>query len=245
MGELHLEILIDRMRREFKVECNQGAPQVAYKEAISGTIDHREIYKKQSGGRGKYADIVFKMEPRTDGEEGLEFVDKVKGGNIPKEFIPSVEKGFKMAMSNGVLAGYPVDSLKVTLLDGSFHAVDSDQLSFEIAGKIAFRRAVPLAKPILLEPIMKLEVVTPEENMGDIIGDLNRRRGHIEGMDDRAGAKVIKAKVPLSEMFGYVTTLRTISSGRASSSMEFSNYNEASKSITEMVIAKVKGNVEA
>ena len=245
MGELHLEILIDRMRREFKVECNQGAPQVAYKEAISAEVEHREVYKKQSGGRGKFADIVFKMEPRTDGEEGLEFIDKVKGGNIPKEFIPSVEKGFKMAMSNGVLAGFPMDSLKVTLLDGSFHAVDSDQLSFEIAGKIAFRKAVPHAKPILLEPIMKLEAVTPEESMGDIIGDLNRRRGHIEGMDDRAGAKVIKALVPLSEMFGYVTTLRTISSGRASSSMEFSNYSAASKSITEAVIEKVKGKIEA
>lgn len=245
MGELHLEILIDRMRREFKVECNQGAPQVAYKEAISGVIDHREVYKKQSGGRGKFADIVFKMEPRTDGEEGLEFIDKVKGGNIPKEFIPSVEKGFKMAMSNGVLAGFPMDSLKVTLLDGSYHAVDSDQLSFEIAGKVAFRKAVPHANPVLLEPIMKLEVVTPEESMGDIIGDLNRRRGQVEGMDDRAGAKVIKAKVPLSEMFGYVTTLRTISSGRASSSMEFSNYSEASKNITEAVIEKVKGKIEA
>ena len=245
MGELHLEILIDRMRREFKVECNQGAPQVAYKEAISSEYQHREVYKKQSGGRGKFADIVFIIEPRTDGEEGLEFVDKVKGGNIPKEFIPSVEKGFKMAMSNGILAGYPIDSLKVTLLDGSFHAVDSDQLSFEIAGKLGFRRSVPHASPMLLEPIMKLEIVTPEESMGDIIGDLNRRRGHVEGMDDRNGAKVIKAKVPLSEMFGYVTQLRTISSGRASSSMEFSNYDPASKSITEAVIAKVKGNVEA
>jgi elongation factor G len=245
MGELHLEILIDRMRREFNVECNQGAPQVAYKETISTVFDHREVYKKQSGGRGKYADIVFRIEPRTDGEEGLEFIDKVKGGNIPKEYIPSVEKGFKMAMSNGILAGYPIDSMKVTLFDGSYHAVDSDQLSFEIAGKIGFRKSVPHAKPILLEPIMKLEIVTPEESMGDIIGDLNRRRGHVEGMDDRNGAKVIKAKVPLSEMFGYVTQLRTISSGRASSSMEFSNYEPASKSITEMVIAKVKGNVEA
>jgi len=245
MGELHLEILIDRMRREFKVECNQGAPQVAYKETISKVFQHREIYKKQSGGRGKFADIVFTIEPRTDGEEGLEFVDKVKGGNIPKEFIPSVAKGFEMAMSNGVLAGYPIDSLKVTLHDGSFHAVDSDQLSFEIAGKIGYRNSIPHAGPILLEPIMKLEIVTPEESMGDIIGDLNRRRGQVEGMDDRNGAKVVKAKVPLSEMFGYVTQLRTISSGRASSTMEFSNYDPASKSITEAVIEKVKGNNEA
>jgi elongation factor G len=245
MGELHLEILIDRMKREFKVECNQGAPQVAYKEAIAGSYDHREVYKKQTGGRGKFADIIFTVEPRTDGEEGLEFIDQVKGGNIPKEYIPSVQKGFEMAMANGVLGGFPMDSMKVTLKDGSFHAVDSDQLSFELAAKIGFRKSVPHANPILLEPIMKLEVVTPEESMGDIIGDLNRRRGQVEGMDDRNGAKVIKAKVPLAEMFGYVTQLRTISSGRASSTLEFSNYEEASKSITEGVLSKVKGNIEA
>jgi len=245
MGELHLEILIDRMKREFKVELNQGAPQVAYKETITGTVNHREVYKKQSGGRGKFADIQITIGPREDGKEGLEFVNSVKGGNIPKEFIPSVEKGFVNAMKNGVLAGYPVDSMKVTLLDGSFHAVDSDQLSFEIAGKMAFRNALPQANPVILEPIMKLEVVTPEESMGDVIGDLNRRRGQVEGMDDRNGAKVIKAKVPLSEMFGYVTQLRTITSGRASSTMEFSNYAQAPKNVSEEVIAKVKGKIEA
>ena len=245
MGELHLEILIDRMRREFKVELNQGAPQVAYKETITGTVAHREVYKKQSGGRGKFADIQVEIGPREDEKEGLEFVNSVKGGNIPKEFIPSVQKGFETAMSNGVLAGYPIDSLKVTLLDGSYHAVDSDQLSFEVAGKMAFRHALPKANPVLLEPIMKLEAVTPEENMGDIIGDLNRRRGQVEGMDDRNGAKVIKAKVPLSEMFGYVTQLRTISSGRASSTMEFSHYDQAPKNVADEVIAKIKGKVEA
>ena len=223
MGELHLEIILDRLKREFKVECNQGQPQVAYKEAITGTVDHREVYKKQSGGRGKFADIVFTVEPQTDPEKlGLEFVNEIKGGNIPREFIPSVEKGFKEAMKTGVLAGYSVDSLKVTLKDGSYHAVDSDALSFEVAAKMAYRNALPKAGPILLEPIMKLEVVTPEENMGDIVGDLNRRRGQVEGMDDRAGAKIIKAKVPLSEMFGYVTSLRTMSSGRATSTMELS-----------------------
>ncbi|MCO6500683.1 MAG: elongation factor G [Vicingus serpentipes] len=246
MGELHLDIILDRLKREFKVECNQGAPQVAYKETINGTVDHREVYKKQSGGRGKFADIVFTLEPVEDKEkEGLEFVNEVKGGNIPREFIPSVEKGFKEAMKAGVLAGYPVDSLKVTLKDGSFHAVDSDQLSFEIAAKMAYRNAMPLANPVLLEPIMKLEVVTPEESMGDIVGDLNRRRGQVEGMDDRAGAKVIKAKVPLSEMFGYVTDLRTMSSGRASSSMEFSHFDACPKNIADEVIAKAKGKVEA
>jgi elongation factor G len=246
MGELHLDIILDRLKREFKVECNQGAPQVAYKEAITGTIEHREVYKKQSGGRGKFADISFILEPVEDTEiEGLEFIDKIKGGNIPKEFIPSIEKGFKEAMKAGVLAGFPVDSLKITLLDGSFHAVDSDQLSFEIAAKLAYRNAMPLASPVLLEPIMKLEVVTPEENMGDIVGDLNRRRGQVEGMDDRAGAKIVKAKVPLSEMFGYVTDLRTMSSGRASSSMEFSHYAAAPRNIADEVIAKAKGKVEA
>lgn len=246
MGELHLDIIMDRLRREFKVEVNQGAPQVSYKEAINGTVDHRETYKKQTGGRGKFADIVVTIEPGDNENPGLIFENAIKGGNVPKEFIPSVEKGFKEAMANGVLAGFPVDSLKVTLKDGSFHAVDSDQLSFELAAKLAFRTAVPKAKPILLEPIMKLEVLTPEENMGDVVGDLNRRRGIMEGMGDRAGAKVIKAKVPLSEMFGYVTQLRTISSGRATSTMEFSHFEEAPKNVAEEVIAKVKGkSVEA
>jgi elongation factor G len=246
MGELHLDIILDRLKREFKVECNQGAPQVAYKEAINGTIEHREVYKKQSGGRGKFADIQVVIEPVTNPEvTGLEFVNEIKGGNIPREFIPSVEKGFKDSMNNGVLAGYPMDSLKVTLKDGSFHAVDSDQLSFELAAKMAFKSAIPKASPILLEPIMKLEVVTPEENMGDVVGDLNRRRGQVDGMDDRAGSKVVKAKVPLSEMFGYVTALRTLSSGRATSSMEFSHFADAPKNIAEEVIAKAKGKVEA
>ena len=246
MGELHLDIILDRLKREFKVECNQGAPQVAYKEAITGSVDYREVYKKQSGGRGKFADISITIEPVADKEkEGLEFVNAIKGGNIPREFIPSVEKGFKEAMKAGVLAGYPVDSLKVTLKDGSYHAVDSDALSFEIAGKMAYKNAMPQAKPVLLEPIMKLEVITPEENMGDIVGDLNRRRGHVEGMDDRAGAKVVKAKVPLSEMFGYVTDLRTMSSGRATSTMEFSHFDICPKNISEEVIAKAKGKIEA
>jgi len=241
MGELHLEIIIDRLKREFGVEINQGEPQVTYKEAITGTFDHREVFKKQSGGRGKFADIAVTVEPRMDGVEGLEFVNVIKGGNVPKEFIPSVEKGFKEAMKNGPLAGYQMDSLKVTLRDGSFHAVDSDQLSFELAAKMAFKNAIPQATPAILEPIMKLEVVTPEENMGDIVGDLNRRRGQVEGMDDKQGAKVVKAKVPLSEMFGYVTALRTMSSGRASSSMEFSNFAECPSHIAEKVIEKSKG----
>ncbi len=241
MGELHLEIIIDRLRREFKVEVNQGAPQVSYKEAITGTVEHREVYKKQTGGRGKFADIVVRIEPGDPEKPGLIFVNEVKGGNIPREFVPSVEKGFKEAMKNGVLAGYQLDSLKVSLLDGSFHAVDSDALSFELAAKMAYREALPKAKPVLLEPIMKLEALTPEENMGDIVGDLNRRRGTIEGMGDRSGAKVIKAKVPLSEMFGYVTSLRTMSSGRATSTMEFSHYHEAPRNIAEEVIAKAKG----
>ncbi len=245
MGELHLDIICDRLRREFKVEVNQGAPQVSYKEAITGTVDHREIYKKQSGGRGKFADIVVTIEPGDEEKPGLIFENLIKGGNVPKEFIPSVEKGFKEAMENGVLAGYPLDSLKVTLKDGSFHAVDSDQLSFELAAKLAYRTALPKAKPILKEPIMKLEVLTPEENMGDVVGDLNRRRGVMEGMGDRSGAKVIKAKVPLSEMFGYVTQLRTITSGRATSTMEFSHFAEAPKNVAEEVIAKVKGKIEA
>ena len=245
MGELHLDIIIDRLRREFKVECNQGAPQVAYKEAISAGADHREVYKKQSGGRGKFADIVFSIEPGDAENPGLIFENLIKGGNIPKEYIPSVEKGFKDAMNNGVLAGYPVDNMKVTLTDGSFHAVDSDSLSFELCAKMAYRAALPKCSPVILEPMMKIEVVTPEENMGDVVGDLNRRRGLIEGMDDRAGSKVVKAKVPLSEMFGYVTQLRTITSGRATSSMEFSHYAEAPKNISEDVIAKSKGVVTA
>jgi len=246
MGELHLDIIMDRLRREFKVEVNQGAPQVSYKESIKGSVDHREVYKKQTGGRGKFADIVVTIEPGDPENPGLIFENLIKGGNVPKEFIPSVEKGFKEAMNNGVLAGYPIDNLKVSLKDGSFHAVDSDQLSFELAAKLAFREAVPKAQPVLLEPIMKLEVLTPEENMGDVVGDLNRRRGIMEGMGDRAGSKVVKAKVPLSEMFGYVTQLRTISSGRATSTMEFSHFEEAPKNVAEEVIAKAKGkSVEA
>lgn len=241
MGELHLEIIMDRLRREFKVECNQGAPQVNYKEAINGTVNHREVYKKQSGGRGKFADIVVTISPAEEGKEGLTFINEVVGGNIPREYIPSVEKGFKTAMQNGVLAGFTMDSLKVVLSDGSFHAVDSDSLSFEICAKAAFREALPKAKPVLLEPIMKVEVLTPEEYMGDIIGDLNKRRGQLEGMDSRAGAQVVRAKVPLSEMFGYVTTLRTISSGRATSTMEPSHYAEAPRQIADEVIAKSKG----
>jgi len=244
MGELHLDIIVDRLRREFKVEANQGAPQVNYKESITGSTQHREVFKKQSGGRGKFADIVVKIEPGDAEKPGLIFESAVKGGNVPKEFIPSVEKGFKEAMKNGVLAGYQVDNLKVTLLDGSFHAVDSDQLSFELAAKMAYRNALPLCNPVILEPIMKLEALTPEENMGDIVGDLNRRRGMVEGMGDRAGAKVIKAKVPLSEMFGYVTHLRTMSSGRATSTMEFSHFAECPKNIADAVIAEVKGNLQ-
>ena len=246
MGELHLEIILSRLKREFKVECNQGAPQVSYKEAIMGSVDHRETYKKQSGGRGKFADIVVKISPNNDKENpGLRFVNSIKGGNVPREYIPSVEKGFKDAMVNGVLAGFPMDSMTVELVDGSFHAVDSDSLSFELAAKMAYRNAIPGASPVLMEPIMKLEVLTPEENMGDIVGDLNRRRGEISGMDDRAGSKVIKAFVPLSEMFGYVTQLRTISSGRATSTMEFDHFKEAPKSVADEVIAKVKGTVGA
>jgi elongation factor G len=242
MGELHLEIIVDRLKREFKVECNQGAPQVSYKEALTGTTDHRETYKKQTGGRGKFADIVFTMGPNDDPEKtGLVFVNNIKGGNIPREFIPSIEKGFKEAMLNGILAGYPIDTLKVELNDGSFHAVDSDALSFELCAKMAFREAAPKCRPIIMEPIMKHEVVTPAENMGDVIGDLNKRRGLIEGTNERNGATVINAKVPLSEMFGYVTDLRTITSGRATSTMEFSNFAPAPNNIAEAVIAKVKG----
>ncbi len=244
MGELHLEILVDRLKREFKVECNQGAPQVAYKEAISNSVELREVFKKQTGGRGKFADIIVRVEPAPEGHVGLQFVDEVKGGRIPREFIPSVEKGFKDALSNGPLAGFPVDSLKVTLLDGSFHAVDSDQLSFEICARQAFKSATSKAKPVLLEPIMKLEIVTPEEYMGDIIGDLNRRRGEVAGMETKGNAKVINAKVPLSEQFGYVTVLRTLSSGRATSSMEFSHYQEVPRSLAEKVLAECNGKVD-
>ena len=241
MGELHLEVLIDRLKREFSVECTQGAPQVNYKEAISGSAEHRETYKKQTGGRGKFADIVFTIEPNNDTENpGFIFINKIKGGNIPREYIPSVEKGFKQAMDNGVLAGFAMDSMQVTLTDGSYHAVDSDSLSFEICAKLAFKEALPKCNPILLEPIMKLEVVTPEENMGDVIGDLNKRRGLIEGTNERSGATIINAKVPLSEMFGYVTDLRTITSGRATSTMEFFNFEEAPKNIAQEVINKVK-----
>ncbi|MEY4604608.1 MAG: elongation factor [Bacteroidota bacterium] len=246
MGELHLEIIVDRLKREFKVEVNQGAPQVSYRENITASIDHREVYKKQSGGRGKFADIVVKISPQDNAEKtGLEFINSIKGGNIPREFIPSVEKGFKESMKNGVMAGFPIEAMKVELIDGSFHAVDSDSLSFELCAKMAYRTALKNARPILLEPIMKIEVVTPEENMGDIVGDLNRRRGVIRGMDDRAGSKVVKADVPLSEMFGYVTQLRTLSSGRASSSMEFSHYAEAPKNIADDVVAKASGKVSA
>ncbi len=244
MGELHLEIIVDRLRREFKVECNQGAPQVSYKEALTKTVQHREIYKKQTGGRGKFADIVFEIGPADEGKPGLTFENQVTGGNIPREFIPAIQKGFDQAMVNGVLAGYQIDSMKVVVKDGSFHAVDSDALSFEICAKIGYREAARKASPVLLEPIMKVEVVTPEENMGDVMGDLNKRRGQLEGMDTRAGAQVIKAKVPLSEMFGYVTTLRTITSGRASSTMEFSHFAETPRTIAEEVIAKVKGKTE-
>ncbi|XOD69110.1 MAG: elongation factor G [Flavobacteriales bacterium AspAUS03] len=241
MGELHLEIIVDRMKREFRVEVNQGQPQVEYKEALTTTIQHREVYKKQTGGRGKFADIIFKLGPAEKGRSSLEFVNEIKGGNIPKEFIPSVEKGFKESMKNGPLASYEIDAMRVTLMDGSYHSVDSDQLSFELAAKVGFRAAAKNAKPVLLEPMMKLEVVTPEENMGDIVGDLNRRRGIVQGMDDRNNTKVIKAVVPLAEMFGYVTTLRTLSSGRAVSSMEFSHYEVAPSNVAESVIAKVKG----
>lgn len=246
MGELHLEIIIDRLRREFKVDCNQGRPQVSYKEAISQEVQIRETYKKQTGGRGKFADMIVKVGPKDEGFEGeLQFVDEVKGGNIPKEFIPSIEKGFKSAMKNGVLAGFPVEGLKVTVVDGSFHPVDSDQLSFEICAIQAFKSACAKAKPILLEPIMKMEVITPEENMGDVIGDLNKRRGQVGGMEsNRSGARIVKAKVPLAETFGYVTALRTITSGRATSSMEFSNFAEVSKSIATAVLTEFNGRVD-
>ncbi|MDA3882357.1 MAG: elongation factor G [Bacteroidales bacterium] len=240
MGELHLDIILDRLKREFKVECSQGAPQVNYKECITQEIEHRELFKKQSGGRGKFADISVKIGPVDDEEMGLQFKDYIKGGNIPKEFIPSIEKGFKSAMDNGVLAGFPVESLKVQLLDGSYHDVDSDQLSFEICAKQAFKEACKKAAPKLLEPIMKIEVVTPEEYMGDVVGDLNKRRGQIRGMDTRNNASVVKAFVPLSEMFGYVTDLRTVTSGRATSTMEFDHYDQVSQSIADTIISKSK-----
>jgi elongation factor G len=246
MGELHLEIIIDRLKREFKVEANQGRPQVSYKETITKPVELRETYKKQTGGRGKYADMIVRVEPADkDFEGGLQFIDEVKGGNIPKEYIPSIQKGFTRAMKNGILAGYALDKLKVTVIDGSYHAVDSDQLSFEICAIQAFKSASEKAAPVLQEPIMKIEVVTPEENMGDVIGDLNKRRGQVEGMEsNRSGARVVKAKVPLSEMFGYVTSLRTITSGRATSSMVFSHYEEVSSSIARSVLEEVSGRVD-
>lgn len=246
MGELHLEIIVDRLRREFKVECNQGRPLVSYKEAITKPVELREVYKKQTGGRGKFADIIVRLEPADADFEGhLQFVDEVKGGNVPKEFIPSVQKGFDKAMANGVLAGFPLDSMKVTLIDGSFHPVDSDQLSFEICAIQAFKNASEKAGPVLMEPIMKLEVVTPEENMGDVIGDLNKRRGQVEGMESsRTGTRIVKAKVPLAETFGYVTALRTITSGRATSSMQFSHYAQVSSSIAKQVLTEVQGRVD-
>lgn len=246
MGELHIEILVDRLKREFKVEVNEGQPQVEYKETVTKNADHREVYKKQSGGRGKFADIVFEMGPVDEDFEGkgLQFVDQIKGGRIPKEFVPSVEKGFKEAMKSGPMAGFQMDTLKVTLKDGSFHPVDSDQLSFELAAKMGYKAAAKKAGAVVLEPIMKIEVVTPEENMGDIVGDLNRRRGQVNSMSDRSGAKIIKAEVPLAEMFGYVTTLRTLSSGRATSTMEFSHYAETPSNISEEVIKAAKGTNE-
>jgi elongation factor G len=241
MGELHLDIIVDRLRREFKVEVNQGQPQVEYKEALTASAKHREVYKKQTGGRGKFADIVFTIEAAEEGKTGLDFVNEIKGGNVPKEYVPSVEKGFKEAMKNGPLAGFEMDAMKITLHDGSFHPVDSDSLSFELAAKLGYKESAKAARAVIMEPIMKLEVLTPEENMGDIVGDLNRRRGQVNSMDDRAGSKVVKAEVPLSEMFGYVTSLRTLSSGRATSTMEFSHYAETPSNISESVIAEVKG----
>ncbi len=246
MGELHLDIIIDRLRREFKVECNQGRPQVTYKESITKSVELREVFKKQTGGRGKFADIIVRVEPVDEGfQGGLQFVDEVKGGNIPKEFIPSIQKGFTAAMKNGVLAGFPVEQLKVTVIDGSFHPVDSDQLSFELCAIQAFKKASEKAAPVLLEPIMKIEVVTPEESMGDVISDLNKRRGQVEGMENsRSGARVVKAKAPLAEMFGYVTALRTITSGRATSTMTFSHYAEVSSSIAKAVLTECQGRVD-
>jgi len=241
MGELHLDIILDRLKREFKVECSQGAPQVAYKETITKSVDHREVFKKQTGGRGKFADIKVTVGPVDEGKTGLQFVNEIKGGNIPKEFIPSIEKGFKEAMQNGVLAGYQIENLKVVLTDGSYHDVDSDALSFEICAKLAFKEAAAKASPVILEPIMKVEVVTPEENMGDVVGDLNKRRGQINGMDSRNNASVVKAFVPLSAMFGYVTDLRTITSGRATSTMEFDHYEQVTGNLSEEIVKKAKG----
>ncbi len=245
MGELHLEILVDRLKREFKVECNQGAPQVAYREAVTGSVEHREVFKKQTGGRGKFADIIVRISPADNGVTGLQFIDEVKGGNIPKEYIPAVQKGFAEAMQNGVLAGFPVENLKVVLIDGSYHNVDSDSLSFEIAAKQAFRHALPKTKPVLLEPIMKVEVVTPEEYMGDVISDFNKRRGHIEKMEGKAGARIIRARIPLAEQFGYVTVLRTLTSGRATSAMEFSHYEQVSEGIARKLLEVSTGEKES
>ena len=241
MGELHLDIIVDRLRREFGVEINQGAPQVSYKEALTKPIQHREVFKKQTGGRGKFADIIFEIGPALGDKPGLEFVDEVKGGNVPREYIPAVQKGFEAAMANGALAGYPVDSMRVVLKDGSFHPVDSDALSFEICARNGFRAVAAKAGAVLQEPIMSVEVVTPEENMGDIIGDLNKRRGQIAGMEQKGNARVVKAKVPLSEMFGYVTVLRTLSSGRATSSMEFNKYDVVPNNVAQEVIEKAAG----
>jgi elongation factor G len=244
MGELHLEILVDRMRREFKVEANQGRPQVAYKEALTAKANHREVYKKQTGGKGKFADIIFEIGPADDGVVGLQFVDEVKGGNIPREFIPAIQKGFRESLSNGVLAGYPVDSIKVRLIDGSFHAVDSDALSFEMAARLGYKESSRKAKSILLEPIMKVEVLTPDDFLGEVTGDLNKRRAILREVTAKVSGQVIKADVPLSEMFGYVTSLRSLTSGRATSSMEFSHYAPAPESVAEEVINKAKGIIK-
>jgi elongation factor G len=243
MGELHLEILVDRLKREFKVECNQGPPQVAYKEAITTSAEFREVFKKQTGGRGKFADLTVELMPADEGIKGLQFVNEIKGGNIPKEYIPSVEKGFREAMSNGPLAGFPLNSLKVVLKDGSYHPVDSDALAFEIAAKQAFRRFAGKCNPVILEPIMSTEVVTPEEYVGDVISDFNRRRGRVEGMESKAGSRVVRAKVPLAEKFGYVTVLRTITSGRATSTMEFSHYDEVPAEIANRIVEITKGKI--
>ena len=238
MGELHLDIILDRLKREFNVEVNQGAPQVAYKEAITTSYQHREVYKKQTGGRGKFADIIFEIGPADEGVKGLQFINEVKGGNIPKEYMPSIEKGFKSAMENGVLAGYPMESMKVRIIDGSYHPVDSDALSFELCARVGFKEACRKATPILLEPIMKLEVLTPDAYLGDVTGDLNRRRGVLENVIAKVGVQAIQAKVPLQQMFGYVTALRTITSGRANSTMEFSHYAELPKDISENILKK-------
>jgi len=244
MGELHLEILVDRMRRESKVEANQGRPQVAYKEALTAKANHREVYKKQTGGKGKFADIIFEIGPADEGVVGLQFVDEVKGGNIPREFIPAIQKGFRESLSNGVLAGYPVDSIKVRLIDGSFHAVDSDALSFEMAARLGYKESSRKAKSILLEPIMKVEVLTPDDFLGEVTGDLNKRRAILREVTAKVSGQVIKADVPLSEMFGYVTSLRSLTSGRATSSMEFSHYAPAPESVAEEVINKAKGIIK-